>query len=339
MSRRLLLLLLLLFALQFEIVLSRVCSTANPCQMATIQCTDPSISPNCSYIFQSTRSFPTQQAALTACKSRFGASSTLVTPGDAATNAQVFGLCGSHRFLDMKRRPGNLCYQWETLDGSQVISYFNWDQGEPTRPSGGCPQAEDCAGMKLGRNGLWHDGTCVPRGSDSSWVAQCVVCTVEPTPAPAPAPTPSASTPLQRTLPTVVPIMVSTTTTVQFSETSDTTAGQSSETSDATGGQFPETFGTDGLEMTPPIDLVSIGIGIAAGVVFALAMVALAAFVCRKRNSATLDAAKPADDRRAVNANANTYDVVPDAGSAQYGHLRLAPNNVQEEYARGALET
>jgi hypothetical protein len=188
---------LLLFPL---LAVSRICSVASPCTLGVAQCSEAQFTNNCSYVFNNQRSFANQARAIAACQSKFGAASTLVTPGDLTTNNMVRNLCASHRFFDMRRRTGagNTCLQWQTFAG-EPITYFNWDNGEPSPNN--CN--EDCAGFRADAMGKWHDSFCTPTAGSVTFVAQCVVCAIEPTPAPTPRPTPAPDTPL----PTPMPII------------------------------------------------------------------------------------------------------------------------------------
>jgi hypothetical protein len=212
----------------FASVSSRICASGDNCRFGVAACSEAAFSAGCTYAFMATRSFPSQASALSACESKFGTGSSLAAPGDAAVNAMLFSMCDSHRFMDLRRRDGANCNEWESLDRTQRATYLNFDAGEPT--SGTCPHAnfEGCAGFKfqLG-NSRWHDSPCTPTAPLSSFVAQCVVCVLPPTPQPTPPPTsqptpqptpepvtPAATvaTPLPAPTPTPKPTPVATTT-------------------------------------------------------------------------------------------------------------------------------
>jgi hypothetical protein len=176
---------LVFLLLSIDATTSRLCTQADNCNLAVALCTDPALRNTCTYQFGGTNSFADQNAALNACKTKFGAASTPVTPGDTSVNMAAFNLCNSHRFFDMRRRAGALCNQWETLAGVP-ISFLNFDNGEPSNGGVQCTQrgaVENCVGFKFQNgNSRWHDSGCTPTGGSTTFVAQCVVCDVPPPP-------------------------------------------------------------------------------------------------------------------------------------------------------------
>lgn len=194
---------------------SRICTQADNCNLQVAQCSDAALLATCTYQFQRTISFSDQNAAINACKTKFGAASTPVTPGDNNVNQAVFNLCNSHRFFDMRRRAGALCNQWETLAGAP-ISFLNFDQNEPSNGGANCASRvlENCVGFKFQNgNARWHDSGCTPSGGSTTFVAQCVVCDVPP-------PTTTTTTTL-----TTVPTTPTTSFFVDFTSTTTTTGG------------------------------------------------------------------------------------------------------------------
>jgi len=306
---------LLLFPL---LAVSRICSVASPCTLGVAQCSEAQFTNNCSYVFNNQRSFANQARAIAACQSKFGAASTLVTPGDVTTNNMVRTLCASHRFFDMRRRTGagNTCLQWQTFAG-EPITYFNWDNGEPTPNN--CN--EDCAGFRADAAGKWHDSFCTPTAGSVSFLAQCVVCAIEPMPASTPQPTP-VPTPVPTPMPTRLftftvttrPPTDGTTTSIIFS-VSDTSSISNSPPSSSVGDIESSSGGVE-----PWI----LGV-IISGAVLAVVLVGLVVFCIIKRRRTEQPAGKPAAELKQEYAAISvrppddydqlhlkgTYDVVP----------------------------
>lgn len=160
---------------------SRICATDDKCRLGTALCSDIVVRGECGYRYLNTTSFGNKAAAFNACRIKFGPLSTPVTPGDDAVNGQVFALCSSHRFFDLRRREF-ACNEWETSAGV-LAKYLSWDFFEPNNAGDPCETqvSEDCAGFKYGNgNSRWHDASCTPSGGSNGFVAECVVCDVPP---------------------------------------------------------------------------------------------------------------------------------------------------------------
>lgn len=189
--------------LSMSIVNSRICTQSDACTFGVADCADPGM--NCSFVFQQMMSFGDQKAAIAACTTKFGPSSTLVTPGDLSVNNVVHSMCPSHRFFDMKRvgTSGANCEMWETLEGTPVL-FATWDRLQPDNSMQVCSRrvVENCVGFKYGNaNSHWHDARCTPNGVLPEFVARCVVCAVPP--AAATTTTITTITPITATSPTM----------------------------------------------------------------------------------------------------------------------------------------
>jgi hypothetical protein len=185
---------------------------------------------NCSFQFQRSVSFGDQQAAIAACVTKFGPSSTLVTPGDMFVNGMVHSMCPSHRFFDMKRvgTASSNCELWETLEGTPVL-FTAWDRLQPDNKMRTCSRGvvENCVGFKHGNaNSNWHDAKCTADEALPEFIALCVVCAVVP---PATSATSTATTTIN-TITATSPTMPTTTTSISTS-----TSGNAQTTSTRSG--------------------------------------------------------------------------------------------------------
>jgi hypothetical protein len=211
---------LLLLLLDAE---AKLCSIARPCFLGVVSCSESDYAPLCTYSFRGQRGWANQSVALQACRRKFGSQSTFATPGDANSNTLLKTMCKTHRFFDMKRRPGNQCAQWVT-DDAVPITFFNWDSNEPSL----C--VDDCAGFGVNVNsGQWRDSRCTPNAPENeNFASFCAICVLEPTspPTPAPAtPAPPLTLPSTSSAPKSATTVGATTTTQRGTSTSATTSG------------------------------------------------------------------------------------------------------------------
>lgn len=289
--------------------------------MAAAFCSDSALRNTCTYQFSGTNSFANQNAALNACKTKFGAQSTPVTPGDSTVNAAVFNLCDTHRFFDMRRR-ASMCNQWESLTGIP-ITFLMFDAGEPSNGGAPCNEAlvENCVGYKYQNgNANWHDASCTPGSSSNTFVAQCVVCDVPPPPTP---PSTASTTTTTTTTTTTITTTAATsvrqstapTLTVTFASVSSNSTTEPNSTSVGDSAPELDSSSTARLEDTssiaaPALDGAMIG-GIVGGVLAVLLICLIVFGVVWVRARTATPQAKTESSGRSSNIPSANYHPTP----------------------------